>query len=380
MLPTKECTACSACVHICPKNCINMVSDKYGFLYPKIDNAVCINCGICEKTCPVLNTEKQEIHTDVIAYAAKAKDDGTRKNSSSGGVFSVIAEKVIKNNGVVYGAAFDENFVVKHISISSISDLDLIRRSKYVQSNLGNSFSAVNRDLKDGKTVLFTGTPCQVEGLLSYLKTPYDNLITMDFVCHGVPSPTVWECYKTFLQKQYKASITDVNFRDKSTGWKNFSLRVEFEDGSIYCNTFGKDPYMKAFLANLDLRDACYVCKFKSTKHKSDITVADYWGVDKITPEIDDDKGLSLVLVNTDKGGSFLSEIEHKLLLIKTNIEKAAPYNPCIIKPAEKHNFRQYFLHRYNKGKFPGTVDACLNPSYITRLKRKALQIKNGDV
>lgn len=379
MLPTKECTGCSACSHICPKNCISMDADKHGFLYPRIDASVCINCGMCKNTCPVLNKTTAKKSEEIISYAAKTTDETIRKCSSSGGVFSVIAKKVIENNGVVYGAAFDENFVVKHTSISYIDDLDLLRRSKYVQSDLNNSFISVKNNLTDGKTVLFTGTPCQVEGLLAYLKKPYENLVTMDFVCHGVPSPKVWEYYKTYLQKQYKSSITNVNFRDKTLGWKNSSIRIEFENSNVYCNSFRNDPYMNAFLANMDLRECCYSCKFKSPKHVSDITVADYWGIDKINPTIDDDKGLSLLLVNTKKGLSLITEIENNLTLTKTDVEKALPYNPCIIKPVLKHNFRQYFLSNYTKGNFEKIVNDCLNPSYVARFKRKILQIKNGD-
>lgn len=380
MLPVKKCTGCSACLHICPKNCINMVPDNYGFLYPHINYEVCVNCGICEKNCPVLNKTAQESHINTNCYATKTNEEIIRKQSSSGGIFSVIAEKVLENNGIVYGAAFDENFVVKHRGISSINDLDLLRRSKYVQSDLNNSFSAIKKHLDDGKTILFTGTPCQVEGLLSYLKKTYDNLIAMDFVCHGVPAPKVWEYYKTYLQKLYKSHIKDINFRDKSLGWKKYSVRFEFENDNIYCNTYGNDPYMKAFLANMDLRESCYTCKFKSTKHKSDITVADYWGIDKIKPELDDDKGLSLLLINTKKGNTLLADVKNKLTLTKTEVEKSFSYNPCIIKPAPVHNFRQYFLINYNKRDFEKLVNNCLNPSYITRLKRKLYQIKNGDV
>ncbi len=380
MLPTTNCTGCGACSHICPKNCISMLPDNYGFLYPQLNDELCIKCGLCEKTCPVLNKYEQEKLTYINSYAAKINDNNIRKISSSGGIFSVIAEKVLKTNGIVYGAAFDESFVVKHIGVSSLDDLDLLRRSKYVQSDLNNSFPSVESNLKDGKTVFFTGTPCQVEGLLAYLKKPYDNLITMDFVCHGVPAPYVWEQYKKLLKKQHNSGIVDVNFRDKSLGWKSSSIRIKFENGNVYSNTFSNDPYIKAFLANMDLRDSCYSCKFKNTTHKSDITVADYWGIDKINPEIYDDKGLSLVLLNTVKGTSLINETEAEITLVKTDVEKAFPYNPCIIKSAPKHNFRQYFLSNYTKGDFSKTVESCLNPSYITRLKRKFLQIKNGDV
>lgn len=379
MLPTKDCTGCSACVHICPKSCISMLADTNGFLYPLINNDLCVKCGICEKNCPVLNKTQEEIKDNIISYATKANNNTIRENSSSGGIFSVIAEKVLESNGIVYGAAFDENFTVKHISISSLDDLDLLRRSKYVQSDLNDSFLGVEKNLKNKKTVLFTGTPCQIEGLLAYLKKPYENLITMDFVCHGVPSPKVWEYYKNILQKQYNSPITNVNFRDKSLGWNNSSVRLEFENGNVYCNTFHQDPYMKAFLANLDLRECCYTCKFKSLKHKSDITVADYWGIDKIAPTLNDDKGISFVLINSNKGVKLFTEIEESLTLTKTDAEKCLPFNPCIIKPATKNNFSDYFLYNYKKGDFAKTVNDCLNPSYIVRLKRKILQITNGD-
>lgn len=380
MLPLKDCTGCSACAHICPKNCISLLSDNYGFLYPHINNDICVNCGICEKNCPVLNKAEQGTPINTNCYAAKTNEETIRAQSSSGGVFSVIAEKVLKNNGIVYGAAFDKNFVVKHIGISTIDDLDLLRRSKYVQSDLNNCFTDIENNLKDGKTVLFTGTPCQIEGLLSCFKKPYDNLITMDFVCHGVPAPAVWERYKEQLEEQYNSTIRNVNLRDKSLGWKTSSLYVEFENGNVYCNTFSNDPYIKAFLTNLDLRNSCYSCKFKTTNHKSDITVADYWGIDKIVPEIDDDKGISLLLVNTKKGNALLADIKNHLSLAKTDVEKSFPYNPCIVESAPKHNFRQYFLSSYNKGNFGKLVNNCINPSYITRLKRKILQIKNGDI
>ncbi|MBR4287639.1 MAG: Coenzyme F420 hydrogenase/dehydrogenase, beta subunit C-terminal domain [Clostridia bacterium] len=376
MLPIKDCTGCSACAHVCPKGCISMIANEHGFLYPQINNDICVECGACKKNCPVLNKTATEKSEEIISYAAKTTDETIRKCSSSGGIFSAIAKKVIENNGIVYGAAFDGKFVVKHISVSSLDDLDLLRRSKYVQSDLNNSFVSVKNNLTEGKTVLFTGTPCQVEGLLAYLKKPYDNLITMDFVCHGVPSPNVWEYYKTYLQKQYKSAITDVNFRDKTLGWKNSSIRIEFENSNVYCNLFRNDPYMNAFLANMDLRESCYTCKFKSVNHKSDITVADYWGIDKTNPEIDDDKGLSLVLINSDKGASLLNVIESSLTLTKTDVEKTFQYNPCIIKPAKKHSFSQYFLNNYRKGDFAKVVDSCLNPSYITRLKRKFFQRK----
>lgn len=374
MLPERNCTGCTACVSICPKTCINMIADNNGFLYPKTDTEKCINCGLCEKTCPVTATKTQNDTVAPITYAAKINNDDIRKKSSSGGIFTAVAERIIENNGIVYGAAFTENFSVKHIGITEKDGLELLRRSKYVQSDLNNCFPIIKERLENGKTVLFTGTPCQVSGLLSYLKKPYDNLVTLDFVCHGVPSPIVWKAYLDYQKKKHNSKVTDVNFRDKCNGWKKSSVRLDFENGETYLKPFGEDHFMKAFLANIILRDSCYECQNKGLHRNSDITVADYWGIDKTDPSVDDDKGLSMVLVQTDKGAKILNAIRDKITLRDTDVTQAIPYNPCLVKSVAPHNFRQYFFNRLEKKDFEKLVNDCLSPSYLNRLHRKLMQ------
>ncbi|MBO5852165.1 MAG: Coenzyme F420 hydrogenase/dehydrogenase, beta subunit C-terminal domain, partial [Clostridia bacterium] len=215
------CSGCSACLHICPKNSISMEPDKNGFLRPVIDETKCTNCGLCKKTCPVLNKKEQQ-EKNVQAYAVINKDEGVRKDSSSGGVFTQIAKYVLSKNGVVFGALFDENFKVKHAYIESENDLIKLQKSKYVQSEIGVTYKEAKNFLDQGRFVLFTGTPCQIGGLQAYLKKPYDNLITQDFICHGVPSPKVW---KKYIDKKKKVgNIKEVSFKDKRTGWNKYSI------------------------------------------------------------------------------------------------------------------------------------------------------------
>lgn len=379
MLPKKTCTGCSACMSICPKNCICMTRNTDGFLYPKIDAKVCVNCGLCEKICPVIKEKNQEQQNHPTTYAASILNEDVRKNSSSGGIFTAIAEQIIENNGIVYGAAFSEDLSVKHIGVTNTSDLDKLRRSKYVQSDLNGHFKKIKEQLENNTTVLFSGTPCQVGGLLSYLQKPYENLITLDFVCHGVPSPKAWEEYLGFQEKAYNSKVTEVNFRDKSKGWKNCSISLGFENGKIYIKKFRQDPYMKAFLSNISLRSSCYECKFKSVNHKSDITLADYWGIDKVNPSLDDNKGLSMVLVQSKKGEELLNKVKNSITLAETDVTEVFPYNPCIIKSVYEHNFRKYFFNRLGKTDFQKLVNNCLSPSYLTRLHRKLIQLKGGE-
>lgn len=378
MLPVKSCTGCTACMSICPKGCISMLADKKGFLHPETDTSVCIKCGLCEQTCPVTEA-KTENDTIPTINAAKIINDDIREKSSSGGIFTAVAEHIIEKGGIVYGAAFAKDFSVEHIAITEKDDLDLLRRSKYVQSNLKNSFTEIKEHLINNKTVLFAGTPCQVTGLLAYLRKPYDNLITLDFVCHGVPSPLVWKTYLDYQEKKHASKVTNVNFRDKSNGWKNSSIRLDFENGDTYLKPFGKDPFMNVFLTNLILRDSCYHCENKGLHHNSDITVADFWGIDKIDSSMDDDKGSSLLLVQTNKGAKILKDISHTITLWETDISKAIPYNPCLLKSVEEHNFRSYFFNRLGKTDFSKLVDGCLSPSYINRLHRKLLQFTERD-
>lgn len=344
-LPKEECTGCSACLNICPVNCIKFSQDKEGFNYPIIDYKKCIKCGRCQKICPVGKKIKNKIQTKV--YAIRAKND-IRQKSSSGGVFGVIATSILNEKGIVYGASFDDKFNLKHIRIKNKKDLNKLQGSKYLQSNLNNIFKEVKKDLETNVKVLFSGTPCQIKGLKQFLTKNYENLITVDVVCHGVPSPSVFEKYKEYLEEKNNSKIIDYQFRNKEFGWKRFSTKISFQNGHIISETFDKNIYMKGFLRNLYLRKSCYSCTSNNFTSTSDITLADYWGIDEIDSSLDDDKGTSLVLVNSNKGEKILENIKFELEVKETDLSRAIKYNKSINQPAFYNKNREEFFSKIN--------------------------------
>lgn len=322
----KDCCGCWACVQRCPKHCITMKEDSEGFLYPEVDQSSCIDCGLCEKVCPVINRE--EARRPLESLAAINPDEKVRMASSSGGVFTLLATQVLAEGGVVFGARFNDRWEVVHDVAEDAESLAALRESKYVQSRIGDSFARAERYLKSGRKVLFTGTPCQIAGLRRFLRKEYDGLLAVDFICHGVPSPGVFRQYLkevTARQRGGKntvsshplssiaesdAPIAGIRFRDKVKGWKkfSFSLTLSATGGSGTKNSvflsevFTKNLYLKGFLADLYLRPSCYSCPAKSLSSGSDVTIADFWGVSSVLPDWDDDSGTSVVLVNTEKG------------------------------------------------------------------------------
>lgn len=335
----KDCCGCSACVQKCPKQCISLKEDTEGFLYPVVDNEACIDCGLCEKVCPVLH--QGEPHKPLKVYAAKNRDEEIRRQSSSGGIFTLLAEKVIQEGGVVFGARFDEHWEVRHDYTETIEGLAAFRGSKYVQSRMEDNYGKAEQFLKQGSKVLFSGTPCQVAGLKRFLRKEYENLLTVDFVCHGVPSPGVWRTYlketvarmcdknsvSTDPISMENAHVESISFRDKSSGWKKYSFsltlsattRSGVKNTVSLCELFPQNPFMKGFLADLYLRPSCYACVAKSGKSDSDITIGDLWGAPAIIGNDDDDRGTSLVLVNKERckldGSLWVKEIDYQAAL-----------------------------------------------------------------
>jgi coenzyme F420-reducing hydrogenase beta subunit len=297
----KDCCGCHACQQTCPHGCITMQADKEGFLYPVVDKSNCIECGRCEKVCPSINPYDESFPIQIKTFIHS--DEKVRSNSSSGGFFSMLATYVLEKGGVVFGARFDEHWNVFHDYIRTKEQLPLFQGSKYLQSTIGDSYIKAEKFLKEGVVVLFTGTSCQIAGLKTFLRKEYESLLTMDVICHGVPSPIVWNNYLQSIASN-KVSIKSVSFRDKTTGWKNFSFALAKMDNSLFAEPFTKNLYMKGFLNNFYLRPSCYYCPAKKGKANSDFTVGDFWGVDKKYPELDDDKGISIVLINSDKGYS----------------------------------------------------------------------------
>ena len=366
----KECCGCTACEKRCPKGCITMVQDDEGFLYPATDVYACIECGLCERVCPVINQGQGRV-LDYV-YAVKNGQEQTRLESSSGGVFTMLAEAVIGEGGVVFGVKFNSQFEVVHGYTESIAGISDFRTSKYVQSFLGDCFKEVEQFLKSGRKVLFSGTPCQISGLKRFLLREYSNLLTVDVACHGVPSPKVWRDYKNRFQER---CIGKINFRDKSTGWKRYSFTIrDKEEKIIISEPFDKNVFIRGFLANIYLRPSCYYCPAKLGKSNSDITIADLWGIDELLPCYDDDKGVSLVLFNSERGKLYCSSIlrEYK----KFYFEQVVTYNPALTTSVRCPEVSSWFWAKYPPYK-TRTIEKALKKMSPGLFSRAARKIKN---
>lgn len=371
-LHIKNCNGCHSCYNICPKNCISMQSNDEGFLYPHIDEEKCSNCGLCEKVCPLLHDDVERHHLE--AYAAMSYNSDIRKSSSSGGVFNLIANYVVDNNGVVFGAAFDEKFNVKHISVFEKKEIIKLQKSKYVQSQIGDTFKQAKTYLEQGILVLFTGTPCQIGGLLNYLGKSYDNLITQDIICHGVPSPLLWQKYLDYISDDTPICV---DFRNKEYGWTKFKVLLRYLN-DVNEAVYSKNQYMQMFLKNICLRASCYNCSFKTLERPSDITLADFWGVKNVMPEMFDDKGTSLVFVNSKKGQQIFDVIKKHLKYDKAPLEKALEYNASAIASVAPHCKRKKYLKHINDSDFEYLYNKCflLNPIEKVIVKFKNLIIR----
>lgn len=310
ILDKHKCCGCSSCAQICPKGCIAMTADAEGFLYPKVDSARCVDCGACEAACPELQSLSESLPERV--WAVKSTDEEVRRQSSSGGVFTALAEEILREGGVVFGAAFAEDWSVGHICVENAEELGRLRGSKYLQSVVGETFKQCRTFLRAGRKVLFSGTPCQIAGLNQFLRKKYPNLVTLDFVCHGVPSSKVWQSYlKQIVGRKHR--VVAASFRSKPNGWKNYCMQLTLQPvaptacssearNRVITQPFVDNPYMKAFLSDLDLRPSCYACPAKSGRSGADITLGDFWGIEHIDPEFDDDRGCSLVMLHTEPG------------------------------------------------------------------------------
>lgn len=370
MIEIKEkssCCGCNACGQICPKQCISMKRDEEGFLYPTVDSTTCINCGLCEKVCPILN--QSDSKKPIVVYASKNKDENIRLKSSSGGIFTLLAERIISEGGVVFGAKFDQNWNVIHDYTETYDGINAFRGSKYVQSIIGNNYKLAKQFLDDDRKVLFSGTPCQIAGLKKYLRKEYGNLLTVEVVCHGVPSPMIWEDYlnyriKQFADKQYINSpsndsgltITDIFFRDKTNGWNKYNFRIRYNiKDSITQHYYQKteinparlDLYMNGFLNNLYIRPSCYQCIAKQGKSNTDISIADYWNVQSVHKRFDDNKGCGLILLYTNKATEYYNNISCAVESIKSQYDKAIMYNHAIIGSATAPALRDEFWTLY---------------------------------
>ncbi len=371
----ENCSGCFACVNKCPVHCISMKTDPEGFRYPEADASKCIDCGLCEKVCPVgLSADNKSKVPD--SFAMKNRDAEERNNSSSGGVFALLAKEILRSGGIVYGAAFSDDFKsVYHTGIENTCDLRRLMGSKYLQSEIGSVLEDIKRQLESGRKVLFCGTPCQAEGLKAFLGTGYENLLTVDIICHGVPSPMVWRDYLSKLENEQRSAIRDVSFRHKSSGWKNYSILFEFENGHKIREPFRNNIYMKMFLRNLILRPSCYACSFKKLDRASDVTLADYWGIRNLHPDLDDDKGTSFVMVHSDKGREFIAKISEYAEVLPIELQPAVSANPAAVRAVSKHLNRDKFFKEY--AGMP-SVKKCEKYMQASTIRKFAQKIKRA--
>ena len=376
----KDCCGCSACVQRCPKHCIGLNEDEEGFLYPEVDESLCIGCGLCEKACPVINQSDER--EPLGAFAAINPNEEVRAHSSSGGVFTMRAEAVIDEGGAVFGACFNERWALQHSYAETREDLAKYRISKYLQSKAGKTFQQAEQFLKKGRKVLYCGTPCQIAGLRRFLRKEYDNLLTVDFICHGVPSPGVFRTYvRDLLAKAaHKGSgvntvlpciplapekdwlnengmeVKSVCFRDKRNGWKKYGFAIVLSKApaageknrflSSY-EHFNENAFMRGFLRDLYIRPSCYACPAKKLKSGSDITLGDFWGIETLKPEIDDGRGVSAVTVNTARGNAAMKGLGANLYPLP--YEELTKRNPALVRSAAIPKNRDEFFKEDGK-------------------------------
>lgn len=338
--PHDLCTGCFACMNTCPVDAVKVESDSQGFLCPVIDKSKCVSCGKCAESCPILREKKETIYSEPKCYAAWSKDENIRFQSTSGGVFTHLAQSVIEDGGTVVGARYKSDQLVEHALIRKKEEIEQLRQSKYVQSEIGFIFREIEKELKSEKTLLFVGTPCQCAGLKAFLEKDYENLFLCDFICRGVNSPLVYVKYLRELEEKYGSKVKRVWFKNKTFGWNNFATKIIFEDGQEYIADRETDPFMLGYIKSkttLYMRDSCYKCQFKGANRPVDITLGDFWGVEKYFPNIETKNGISVVLVHTEKGKLFFNKTTDRLFILSSSLEKVFSNNPCAIKSVIKN-------------------------------------------
>lgn len=371
----RACTGCTACCNTCPKSAIQMEADSEGFCYPSVDYKKCVRCGLCEKTCPIVNAAGIKTYSEPRVYAAWNINPEIRINSTSGGVFSALSDAVIQRGGSVVGARYDERFNVVHSIIDDLAGIEALRQSKYVQSDLGDIFQQVRSLLERGKLVLFCGTPCQSAGLQMFLRKEYENLYCCDFICRGVISRKVYHKYLEGKSAGQAGTLSKVHFKNKDFGWNRFSTKLGYSDGSFYQQDRYHDSYLKGYLNyNLYLRPSCHACKFKQIPRKSDLSLGDFWGIGMYKKELDTDCGTSVILVNSTKGQKLLSWIWDSLVIEERSLDEVIKGNACLLNVAPEGEYREFFFSNLDRMKFDKLIQAVEEKVMGLSVKDKILR------
>ena len=390
-----NCCGCGACRQVCPVHCIEMYEDGEGFLYPKANAGVCIDCGKCEQVCPVIH--QGDMRNPILIYATKNKQDDMRMQSSSGGMFTLLAEKVIQSKGVVFGSCFDKSWKVIHDYTETLEGLNAFRGSKYVQSDVRDTYKEAEAFLKQSRKVLFSGTPCQIAGLLLFLQKPYDSLLTVEVICHGVPSPAVWRLFLLgIIQKYYSRrnkdnapfdtelkNVASVSFRDKTNGWKQSAFVVSLKqpntnkEALLLSEIQESNLYFKGFQRELYLRPACSHCCAKGLKSKADITLGDFWGIQHLIPGFDDDKGVSALLINTSKGESYFGLLQDKMEYKQSDYTSICTYNRFVIDNAGQSPYRQVFFEQFTRQSILYLIRKYTGDTTKVRFRKTMVRICN---
>ena len=361
-----DCTGCYACWNNCPKQAITMVEDAEGFRYPQIDKKLCVNCGACERACPVLNLPVVEKTAEPVTYAAINDEEGVRQNSSSGGIFHALAEQVLQDGGIVFGAAWDAKWEVSHQSAENETELAALQVSKYLQSRAEDVYKRARQELIAGRKVLFAGTPCQCAALRTFLHRDYPNLLLVDFICHGVPSPAVWREY--LAARSGGAEIQGISMRNKNLSWERYLLAIFFKKANKYLAAdLNNDLYLQGFLQNLYLRPSCHACHFCKQNRPTDITLADFWGVAKELPEAYDGQGTSLLFIHSERGEGFFSQIKVRKWQIE--FAKGVKNNPAMLVSSKPSTGRSLFFQEFSQ-------DGHDIISLLTKFTRPALKVR----
>lgn len=353
MIKKEECCGCQLCLNVCLFDSIKMKPDDEGFLYPVINEYTCMKCHACELACPALNGNKPKNDITQKVYACWNNEPAKRLISTSGGVVSALSEAIIEEGGCVVGAYYKDDFTVAHMIGMSKDDIDLLRQSKYMQSDIGYIYKEVEKILATGRKVLFCGTPCHNAALKNILKIIPDNLYQCDFICRGVVSPAIFKEYLCYLERKYRSKAVRVQFKNKDYGWNRFSTKIWFQNGKEYIKDRYHDPYMVSYLRySVSLRPSCYDCKYKGTDRYSDLTVGDFWGIGEKNPVLDDNKGTSLVIINTAKGQNLFDTIRPYIWSEECDITDIPGGNMCFTQSPKKGELRELYFRDLGKKSF----------------------------